>query len=425
MIYIALGANLPSQFGNPRETLKRAINEIAKYDIHVLYQSPVYLTAPVPISDQPWYHNAVIGVSTDTSPTELIKTLKNIEHDFGRINSERNAPRVIDLDIIAYHDIVQPHDHLTIPHPRMHDRAFVLCPLRDIAPNWVHPISKKHIGQLIDELPVGQNIQKIDRPLIMGVVNVTPDSFSDGGQFISIDKAISHGLKLIEEGADILDIGGESTRPHSTIISPDEEQRRILPVIQGLKKAGALISVDTRNSETMNMVLGAGVGMINDVTALTHDNHSINVLKDSDCRICLMHMQGTPETMQKNPTYFDVVEEVYDFLNHRIEFCVGQGIEKNRLIIDVGIGFGKTLHHNINLLKNLSRFHELGVDILLGASRKSFIEKICERPIMPNDRLGGSLAGVASACQHNVRIVRVHDVSETRQFMDVFQKISD
>lgn len=422
MIFIALGANLPSSYGSPRETIKRAMGEISKNGVRVLYQSPIYLTAPVPISDQPWYHNAVIGISTDQSPSDLLKTLQSIENNFGRVRTIRNAPRVIDLDIVAYHDVVQNDDDLILPHPRMHERAFVLYPLRDIARNWVHPVSRKHINDLIKSIPDGQDIECEMRPLIMGIVNVTPDSFSDGGKFASTDAAIQHGLQLIAEGADILDIGGESTRPSSVVISPDEEQRRILPVIEGLRNAGALISVDTRNASTMAAALKAGAGMINDISALTHDKDSINALHNSDCRICLMHMQGTPQTMQINPYYDDVVDEVYHYLEERINACVEAGIAKDRLMIDVGIGFGKTLDHNLALLKNISKFHDLGVDVLLGVSRKRFIEQICGRDIAAEDRLAGSLAALAHACRDHLQIVRVHDVAATRQFIDVIQK---
>lgn len=420
MIFIALGANLPSQFGSPRATLKRAIQDIDKNGIRVLYQSPIYLTAPVPISDQPWYHNAVIGVATDKTPLDLLKILQNIENNFGRVRTERNAPRMIDLDIVAYHDVVSDDENLILPHPRTHERAFVLYPLRDIAPNWRHPKFNKSIEAMFAELPSDQEIQKENHPLIMGIVNVTPDSFSDGGQFDTTEKAIAQGLRLIEEGADILDIGGESTRPNSQSISIDEELRRVLPVIEGLKNKGALLSIDTRNAITMSEALRAGAGMVNDVTALTWDKDALSVVAHSDCRVCLMHMQGTPQTMQANPTYNDVVEDVFNYLAERIRVCVENGIAKERIIADVGIGFGKTREHNIALFQNLSRFHDLGVDILLGASRKSFIEKICERPVLPMDRLAGSLAAVASACGHHIQMVRVHDVAETRQFIDVY-----
>ena len=423
MIVIALGANLPSIFGPPRETIRHAIAEINKAGIGVLYQSPIYLTAPVPISDQPWYHNAVIGIATDLAPNDLLGVLKNIENNLGRVRTVRNAPRVIDLDIITYHNIVQNKDDLILPHPRMDERAFVLYPLRDIAKNWIHPVTKRHINDLIADIPPDQMIQKENRPLIMGILNATPDSFSDGGQFDGTDKAIAHGLQLIAEGADILDIGGESTRPNATIIPPEEEQQRILPIIEGLRNAGALISVDTRNASTMQMALNAGAGMINDISALTHDAESLDTIKDSACRICLMHMQGTPQTMQISPHYNDVVKDVYDYLFRRIDACLSEGIAKDRLMIDVGIGFAKTLDHNVALLQHIDTFKNLGVDILLGTSRKSFIEKICERDFPPLQRLPGSLASLIPAVQSSLQIVRVHDVAETRQFLDVAQKI--
>jgi dihydropteroate synthase len=425
MILIALGANLRSRFGSPRDTLHFAVSEMMREGIQVLYQSPVYLTAPVPISDQPWYHNAVIRVVTKHTPTELLQVLQSIENRFGRIRSERNAPRIIDLDILAYHDVVMESDDLILPHPRLQERAFVTYPLRDVAADWAHPVYHLSVSEMIEKLPEGQEIIKTYRPLIMGIVNVTPDSFSDGGQYHDSSRAIAHGLKLIAEGADILDIGGESTRPMAGPVAPEDEQQRILPVIEGLRNAGALISVDTRNASTMRAALRAGAGMINDVSALTHDPQSVDVLKESDCRICLMHMQGTPETMQINPQYGDVVRDVYDYLKHQIDVCVSNGIAKERMMVDVGIGFGKTVDHNIALIENLGAFRTLGMDVLFAGSRKSFIEKICDRTIPPEDRLPGSLALLTKAYQENVKVIRVHDVAQTRQFLDVYQKFAD
>ena len=257
-------------------------------------------------------------------------------------------------------------------------------------------------------------------PRIMGIVNVTPDSFSDGGQFASVDKAIDHGLRLIDEGADILDIGGESTRPGAVRISIDEEIKRVAPVIEGLVDKGVELSVDTRNSSTMRAALAAGADIINDVTALSWDEKSLDVAAQSRAKICLMHMQGEPQTMQANPVYGDVVSEVYDYLEGRIQVCVEAGIAKDRLMVDVGIGFGKTLDHNLALLRNLERFHALGVPVLLGASRKSFIGHICGEKAPADKRLAGSLAAVGQGASQGVQIFRVHDVFETRQFLDVY-----
>ena len=261
------------------------------------------------------------------------------------------------------------------------------------------------------------------KPLIMGVVNVTPDSFSDGGEFIDVDKAIAHGLKLLEEGADILDIGGESTRPGAKAVSIEEEQNRILPVIKGIKDQApdAVISVDTRNADTMKRAIGAGADIINDVSALTHDKEALDVVASAEnVSVMLMHMQGTPETMQDKPTYDNVVDEVYAYLEGRIEVCESAGIERDRIAVDPGIGFGKSLEDNLELLKNLDKFHGLGCAVLLGASRKSFIEKIV--PDTPTDeRLAGSIAAAIQGLEEGVQIFRVHDVKETKQAFAVWQ----
>jgi dihydropteroate synthase len=262
-------------------------------------------------------------------------------------------------------------------------------------------------------------------PQIMGIVNVTPDSFSDGGRYLSLEKALDHALQLVEEGAHILDIGGESTRPGAQPVSPDEEQDRILPVIEGLKASGCavLISADTRNASTMRACLSAGIEIVNDISALRHDPDSIEIVRKSNCRVCLMHMQGTPETMQENPRYANVVEEVFEFLSNRISTCETAGIAKNRLIADPGIGFGKDQGHNLALLANLARFHELGVPLLLGASRKGFIGRADTGP-NATDRLGGSIAVALHGLIRGAGIVRVHDVAQTRQAFAVWKAIN-
>lgn len=257
-------------------------------------------------------------------------------------------------------------------------------------------------------------------PVLMGIVNVTPDSFSDGGNFLDPDRAIAHGLNLLKDGATILDIGGESTRPGSAGIDTAEEIRRVVPVITALSKH-ATVSIDTYRPETMAAALEAGASFINDITALENPE-SLHIAAAAKVPVCLMHMQGTPRTMQQNPVYSDVVEDVYAYLSKRIGACLSAGIAKDDIIIDVGIGFGKTLDHNLALLKNLTRFKSLGVKLLLGTSRKSFIEKIC--PDTPaTDRLPGSLATAIWGMEHNTDIIRVHDVAETKQALAVWDAI--
>ncbi len=259
-------------------------------------------------------------------------------------------------------------------------------------------------------------------PILMGVVNVTPDSFSDGGRYLSTQKAIDHAHKLRDDGAKILDIGGESTRPGAAPVPVQEEQDRVLPVIEGLKDCGVLVSVDTRNAPTMRLAIGSGAGMVNDVSALTHDADSLSVITKAGVYVCLMHMKGTPQTMQANPHYANVVEEVRGYLKARIKACLDAGVIQNRILIDPGIGFGKTLEDNLTLLNHLNKFNDLNAPILLGASRKSFITGVCPNT-HAGDRLPGSLATVLSAYQKGVRIFRVHDVAETKQALDVFRAI--
>lgn len=261
-------------------------------------------------------------------------------------------------------------------------------------------------------------------PIIMGVVNVTPDSFSDGGEFIDPDTAVNHALQLAEEGAHILDIGGESTRPGAQPVTIEEEQERVLPVIKGIRDSGcsALISIDTRHADTMQKAIDIGANIINDVSALTHDPQSISVVAKAQIPVMLMHMQGSPETMQDKPEYDNVVDEVCAYLEERILACVNAGVDKKNIVIDPGIGFGKALEDNLKILKNIDKFHNLECAVLLGTSRKSFIEKICTGT--PADkRLAGSLASILHGYEKGVQIFRVHDVAETKQAFDVWRAI--
>lgn len=259
-------------------------------------------------------------------------------------------------------------------------------------------------------------------PHIMGVVNVTPDSFSDGGHFINPDKAIEHGLRLVHEGATILDIGGESTRPGAQTVDSNEEIRRIVPVIAGLRGKAKWISVDTRNSKTMEAALKAGANAINDISALSHDLYSTDVVAEAKVPLFFMHMKGTPQTMQKNPIYNNVIEDIFNFLKDRISFFATRRIDEKMLIADPGIGFGKILEHNLAIIRNISKFHDLGVPIMLGASRKSFIAGIsADEPAQ--DRLPGSLSTALWALSQGVQVFRVHDVKETIQALRVWTAI--
>jgi dihydropteroate synthase len=248
-------------------------------------------------------------------------------------------------------------------------------------------------------------------PVVMGVLNVTPDSFSDGGRFVAPEAALSRAREMASAGAALLDIGGESTRPGAPSIGLDEELARVLPVVEGIAGLDlSPVSIDTAKPEVMIAAAAAGAEMINDVRALAAPG-ALEAAAASGCAVCLMHMQGEPRTMQSAPAYGDVVEEVYAFLAERIEACVRAGIPLERLVVDPGFGFGKTLAHNLALMKHLARFNALDVPVLVGVSRKSMIGALTGRPV--SERLAGGLALAALAVAAGARIIRSHDVAET------------
>jgi dihydropteroate synthase len=264
------------------------------------------------------------------------------------------------------------------------------------------------------------------RPLVMGIINTTPDSFSDGGALPTTEAAVAHGLALIDQGAEILDIGGESTRPGAVDVSLDEELSRTVPVIEALRACTQTpISIDTRKPEVARAAIAAGADCWNDVSALTYDASSIDTAVALQVPVILMHAQGSPATMQAAPTYRDVMGEVRDFLVMRISQLVAAGLPRSMIVLDPGIGFGKTLEHNLALLAGLSRFGALGCPVLIGTSRKSFIGKIDLTAADASDRLGGSIASMLAAASRGAHIIRVHDVSETVQALAVWQAIED
>lgn len=257
----------------------------------------------------------------------------------------------------------------------------------------------------------------------MGIVNVTPDSFSDGGRYIDSERAIAHGCRLIAEGADIIDIGGESTRPGAAVVPAEEEQSRVLPVIKALAALGTPLSIDTRNAATMAAAVAAGAHIINDVSALSYDPASLATAAKLGAPVILMHALADPRTMQQNPTYDDVTLDIYDYLSARIAAAVVAGVPRSQLIIDPGIGFGKTVAHNLTLLRELSLFHGLGQPLLLGASRKSFIAKVTDADDIA-DRLPGSLSAALAGQRQGAQILRVHDVAATKRALRLAEAIA-
>lgn len=261
----------------------------------------------------------------------------------------------------------------------------------------------------------------LGRVAVMGILNLTPDSFSDGGLFMSRDQAVSHALKMADEGADIIDVGGESTRPGTLAVSLQEELDRVVPVIEALRREVEIpISIDTSKPQVMREAVSAGAGMINDVKALREEN-ALATAAELGVPVCLMHMQGEPRSMQVNPTYKDVVVEVRDFLSARRQACLDAGVDEKKILIDPGFGFGKTLEHNLELLRNLSELKSVGAPVLVGLSRKSMIGKAIGLPV--DKRLHASVALAILAVRTGANVIRLHDVAATREAVRMVEAV--
>lgn len=269
------------------------------------------------------------------------------------------------------------------------------------------------------QLPSGELVLG-RRPLVMGIVNVTPDSISDGGRFVEPGAAIEHGMRLVAEGADLVDVGGESTRPDSVPVDGAEEIRRVLPVVDALVRLAKVpVSIDTSKSEVAREALDAGAEIINDVTGLARDPVMLPLARERGAAVCAMHMQGTPQTMQRDPTYVDVVEDVFEYLRLRRDAMISAGIAPQRIALDPGIGFGKTTAHNLALLTNIGRFHALGCPVLVGHSRKGFIGKVLGDK--QSDPAAGTIGVALALARQGVQILRVHDVAWVRQALVLFE----
>lgn len=275
-------------------------------------------------------------------------------------------------------------------------------------------------------LPVWQlrrtTLRLRQRPLLMGIVNVTPDSFSDGGHYLEPEAAVARALKLEAEGADILDLGGESTRPGAEPVDADEELRRVVPVLERLRgKVKTPISIDTTKAVVAEAALAAGAEIVNDISALTADPRMIEVVTDARCGVCMMHMQGNPQTMQQNPHYDNVVDEVLAYLRYVRDRLTAAGIAREQVALDPGIGFGKTLEHNLALLRHLGRFHSLGCPLVVGPSRKRFIGEVLGD--MNADRTAGTLGVCAALARQGVDVLRVHDVGATARMLKLYRAV--
>ncbi|MGZ2411629.1 dihydropteroate synthase [Sphingomonas sp. F9_3S_D5_B_2] len=288
----------------------------------------------------------------------------------------------------------------------------------DMAAQW------KALTGAREPLQLGERIVRLDQPQVIGIVNATPDSFSDGGRFDSAVAAAAAGADMAGAGAAIIDVGGESTRPGATPVWEGDEIERIEPVIRQLTAGGAAVSADTRKSDVMTAAIAAGARMINDVSALTFDDRSAGTVAAAGVAVILMHHLGAPETMQDNPRYDDVLVEVYLWLEERIEAAVAAGVSRERIVIDPGFGFGKTVAHNLELMNALAMFHSLGCPVVVGASRKRIIGALSAEAAADR-RLGGSIAFALKAVEQGAQLVRVHDVFDTVQALRVWRGLRD
>lgn len=294
--------------------------------------------------------------------------------------------------------------------------------LKEIGEELSRYIEKYYSNSFLIKCP-GTTLDFSRGPLIMGILNITPDSFFDGGKYLCKDDAIKHGLQLVEDGADIIDIGGESTRPGSEPVSEKEELERVLPVVKELSKRISIpISIDTYKSRVAREAIDAGAQIINDISGMRFDEKMVQVVVERDVPVVIMHIKGTPRDMQKEPYYEDVIQEILDYFNERINFAIRSGISENKIIIDPGIGFGKRLEDNINILRNLSAFKIFGRPILVGVSRKSFIGKILDLSV--EERLEGTISATIHALSSGAQIIRVHDVKEMKRCIKIFNEIN-
>lgn len=446
LAYIGLGSNM----GNCVENINEALR-LFEPECRILDTSFLYETSPMYVVDQPNFINAACKIVTNLDPEELLVKLKNIESNMGRTQTIRYGQRPIDLDILFYDDIEYVSSTLTIPHQLMSEREFVLRPLCDIEKGVEHPKLFRTCGQLLSHylkspsyspdnyvnriLPIKNDkiLKWSTKTFIMGIINVTPDSFSDGGLYINIDSALSHALKLVEEGADILDIGGCSTRPDADDVPIEEEINRVLPVIRAIRSSSnntlsnIPISIDTFHSEVAEKAIQNGANIINDISGGLLDEKIYSISAKYNLPIILQHMRGTPKTMNQLTDYNDLILDISNELYERVKAAINAGVKRWNIIIDPGIGFAKKFDQNLEILKRLKEFNGKnslleGFPSLIGASRKNFIGKVIDQPI-PQNRNWGTAAACTAAISADVDILRVHDVKEMLDVVKVADSI--
>ena len=437
-IYLGLGSNL----GDRISFLKLASSLIAP-KIKTLKESSIYETPPWGFTEQAPFLNQVIKGATELSPEELLEYLKEIENKIGRKETFRYGPREIDIDILFYNDLVFKNDSLCIPHPKFHERAFMLVPFSEIDPDFIHPIHDKKISELLikqdskeiklftskGNKELKQSKLKIkdkdfiwgSRTYVMGILNMTPDSFSGDGLQSSTDPismALDQARSFVESGVDILDIGGESTRPGSDPVGTDQELDRVIPIIEKISsELDSIISIDTYKHEVADAAIIAGADLINDVWGLKADHKMAATAANHKVPVIIMHNRSNPKTarIQENlggryvgVEYSDLINDIKTELMESVEIAKSAGIPDEHIILDPGIGFGKTTEQNLELLNKTDLIRDLGYPVLVGPSRKSFIGYTLDLP--QDQRIEGTAAAIAVSIVRGADVVRVHDV---------------
>lgn len=429
MIVLGLGTNC----GRRYQHLRTAISHLAQLsDLKIINTSPIYESEALLPENAPkdWcknYLNMAVSCESILSPEALLQQLKNIEKAMGRNYYARWSPRIIDIDILAWDDLLLKTDRLNIPHIGLEDRPFALWPLLDLTPNWRHPVWQKKANEAATHwgsrftgmapLKTRQVNADILETQLMGAVNVTHDSFSDGGLYLDPDKAYAQVVKLVEAGANVIDIGAESTNPvYSKPITTREEWSRLKPVLDRIQKTTLKVklSVDTRNPETAHKALDLGVDILNDVSGFS-DLKMIALAKEYNVELVMMHSLGIPADPNVTiPLNQDPVKVVFDWGIERIRQLCTAGIEPKKIYFDVGVGqFGKTAEQSIAILKNINKFHELGVKLCVGHSRKSFFSLVTDLPYNQRDLETAVLSNYLA--KQNTHLLRVHDVLSSRR----------
>lgn len=404
-VILGLGSNV----GDKRQMLRAAIAELSQYlkDIRTssIYESQALLPDGAPPEwDIPFYNMAISG-KTSLMPNELLAIAKQIEKKLGRNKIGHWSPREIDIDILAMENLVVEESNLSIPHRDLIKRDFALIPLVEIASDWLHPIAKKTATELLSSLPA-TNIKKLTTSKLVGIINITPDSFSDGGKNFTPQAALRSIEQLIKDGADVIDIGAESTRPSALPISQEEEWKRLEPVLSAIKNCNIPISIDTRYAKTAEKSLKLGASWINDVSGFSNQE-MVAAVRDSDCRLVVMHSLSVPA--DKNvvlPLTENPIELIINWAKQRFLELEKEGIKKNRIIFDAGIGFGKNAQQSMEIINNIQKFRLLGVPLLIGHSRKSFLGENA------NDDKTVEISKILS--ENGVDYLRVHNIYRHR-----------